>query len=131
MRVLAVGPSATELELAAERADDLLGALASLADGGVDAVVVFGDLPEGRDDAVRAIVDRAPDVPVIAVAGSETADELLRAGAADVVSEANREMLDRAVRCAVATARLRARIRGLEERLAELSKVDDPAPESG
>jgi DNA-binding NarL/FixJ family response regulator len=121
MHVLAVGAGAIELGRVSERADDLLGALASVADGDVDAVVVLGELPDARAvDAVRAIRDRSPEIPVVVVAEPGD-DELREAGAADVVSSsAGAEVVDRAVRSAVTVARLRARIRDLELRLAEL-----------
>jgi DNA-binding NarL/FixJ family response regulator len=125
MHVLAVGAGSPELERASEAAEDLLGALASLADGGIDAVVVLGDLPDApAADAVRAIRERSPQVPVIVV-GDPAEDELQEAGAIDVVdADAGSELVDRAVRYAVTVGRLRARILDLEARLAELEPDD-------
>jgi DNA-binding NarL/FixJ family response regulator len=133
MRVLVVGAGTTELDRGRERADDLLGALARLADAGVDAVVVLGDLPDARaGDAVRAIHDRSPQTPVIVIAEPADADELRAEGAADVVETGPApELVDRAVRCAVTIGRLRARVRELEAMLARLETGDDGAPGAG
>lgn len=127
IQVLAVGADVADLRGAAETADDLLGALARLADGGIDVVVLTLDLPDGQGaDAIRALTERAPDVPVIALAGDGRVDEALAAGATDVVPEdGGGELLARAIRCAVSLRRLRAEIRRLRERLAE---VDPEGP---
>ena len=121
IHVLAVGAGVAELVGAAETADDLLGALARLADGGIDVVVLSLDLPDGQGvDAVRALTERAPDVPVIALADEGRLDEALVAGATDVVpQDGGGELLTRAIRYAVSLRRLRAEIRRLKGRLAE------------
>jgi DNA-binding NarL/FixJ family response regulator len=130
IRVLAVGAGSTEPNAATGRADDLLGALASLADAEVDVVVVLGDLPDASAaDAVRSIRDRSPLTPVIAVAEPDEADRLREAGAADVVgATSDAGLIDRAVRCAATEGRLRARIRELEARLTGLEAGDDEVP---
>jgi len=130
IHVLAVGADAAGLPGVAETADDLLGALARLADGGIDVVVLCFDLPDGPGaDAVRALTERAPDVPVIALAEDGRVDEALAAGATDVVpQDGGGEPLARAIRYAVSLRRLRAEIRRLRERLAE---VDPEAPARG
>ena len=131
IHVLAVGAGAAELGGAAETADDLLGALARLADGGIDVVVLSLDLPDGQGvDAVRALTERAPDVPVIALTADGLVDEALAAGATDVVPEdGGGELLTRAIRYAVSLRRLRAEIRHLQGRLADADP--DAQPQGG
>jgi diguanylate cyclase (GGDEF)-like protein len=107
--VLAVGADVPDVAGAAmERADDLLGALARLADGGIDVVVLSPELPDGQGgDAIRAVRERA-DVPIVALAAPD-ADDALRAGATDVVpASGDEEMVTRAVRYAVALHAMRA-----------------------
>lgn len=109
-----------------ETADDLLGALAELAGGGIDVVLLALDTPEAPGvDAVRSIRERAPDVPVIGVLAADDADRdtqsvdriggadraglaerAIDAGASDVVSAASPELLPRAVRYATSLRRL-------------------------
>lgn len=111
--VLAVGLDPGELEGATvETADDLLGALARVADGGVDVVLLALDLPDGQGaDAVSSIRERAPDVPVIAVASGEGGERAIDAGASDVVpSEAGPELLSRAIRYATSLQRIQAEL---------------------
>lgn len=121
-----------------ETADDLLGALAQLAGGGVDVVLLALDTPDAPGvDAVRSIRERAPDVPVIGVLSPDDADRdahgadgigaadraglaerAIDAGASDVVSAASPELLARAVRYATS-------LRRLEDELERGRFVDD------
>jgi DNA-binding NarL/FixJ family response regulator len=121
INVLAVGTGVEGLDVRVEVADDLLGALARLADGGIDVVVVSLELPDGRGaDVVRAVLERAPAVPVVAVADAAEAEEALEAGAADVVpAAAGAELLTRAIGCAFAVSEMRAEIGRLERMLAD------------
>lgn len=114
---LAVGVEPGELDGASvETADDLLGALARLADGGIDVVLLALDLPDGQGlDAVRAVRERSPNVPVIAIAGPEDAERAIDAGASDAVPpDGSPELLSRAVRYATALQRLQADSRRLQ-----------------
>lgn len=109
--VLAVGFEPGEIEgVTVETAEDLLGALARVADGGVDVVLLSLDLPDGEGaDAVRSIRERAPDVPVIAVASGAGGERAIDAGASDVVpSDAGPDLLSRAIRYATSLERMRA-----------------------
>lgn len=111
--VLAVGFDPGEIEgVTVDAADDLLGALARVADGGVHAVLLALDLPDGQGlDAVRSLRERAPDVPVIAVATGDDAERAIDAGASDVVpSDAGPELLSRAIRYATSLQRLQAEL---------------------
>lgn len=113
INVLAVGFDAGELDgVSVETADDLLGALARLADGGIDVVLLALDLPDGRGtDAVRSIRDRAPDVPVIAIVTGEGGERAIDEGASDVVAaDASPELLSRAIRYATALRRMEAEL---------------------
>lgn len=113
-RVLAVGIDPGELDGATiDLADDVLGAIAQLADGGVDAVLLALDLPDAEGaDAVLEVRERDPEVPVIAVAGPELAERAIDAGAGDVVPvDASADTLSRAVRYAVSLHALRAQLR--------------------
>jgi diguanylate cyclase (GGDEF)-like protein len=121
-----------------ETADDLLGALAQLAGGGVDVVLLALDTPDAPGvDAVRSIRERAPDVAVIGVLSADDADRdtqgadgagaadragiaerAIDAGASDVVSAASPELLARAVRYATS-------LRRLEDELERGRFVDD------
>jgi len=111
--VLAVGFDPGELEgVTVEAADDLLGALARVADGGVHVVLLALDLPDGEGiPAVRSIRERAPDVPVIAVATGGGAGRAIDAGASDVVPpDAGPELLLRAIRYATSLQRMQAEL---------------------
>lgn len=110
VNVLAVGFPLDELEGASvETAEDLLGALARLADGGVDVVLLSLELPEAQGaDAVLAVRQRAPETPVIAVDDGSGAERAIEAGASDVVPrDGGPDLLARAVRYAVALDRMR------------------------
>lgn len=109
IRVLAVGVDPAGLEGASvDSADDLLGAIARLADGGIDVVVLSLELPDGGGvDAVRAVRERAPDVPVIAVTERDQAERAIDAGASDVVPpDADPDLLARAIRYATSLQRI-------------------------
>jgi len=113
VNVLAVGVAVDDLKGASvETADDLLGALARLADGGVDVVLLSLELPDAQGaDAVRTVRERAPETPVIAVDDGGGAEHALAAGASDVVpSDGGADLLARAVRYAVALDRLRTEL---------------------
>jgi diguanylate cyclase (GGDEF)-like protein len=117
LHVLAVGHDPGALEgVSVETADDLLGALARLSDGGVDLVLLALDLPDGEGvGAIRSVRELAPDVPVIAVDGDGDGERALQAGAADVVpSDVEPELVARAVRYAVALHRMRDEMRRRE-----------------
>jgi PleD family two-component response regulator len=113
-RVLAVGLDPGELPgCRVETADDLLGALATFADGDVEVVLLSLDLPDAQGpDAVRALRERAPQVPVVALAvGEDDAREAIGAGARDALPvDAEPGLLLRAARHAVEVARLEAEL---------------------
>lgn len=116
LKVLAVGFEAGELRgVSVETADDLLGALARISGGGVDVVLLSLDLPDGGGvDAVRAVRDRAPDVPVIAIA-TEHGERAIDEGASDVLAaDAGPELLSRAIRYATALGRMEAELQRRE-----------------
>ncbi len=111
--VLAVGFDPGELEgVTVEAADDLLGALARVADGGVHVVLLALDIPDGQGiEAVRSIRERAPDVPVIAVGTGDDAERAIDAGASDVVPpDGGPELLSRAIRYATSLQRMQAEL---------------------
>jgi diguanylate cyclase (GGDEF)-like protein len=112
--VLAVGMDPGSIAgFTVEIAEDLLGALAHLADGGIDAVLVSLDLPDATGaDVVRSIRERAPDVPVIAVsAGGADPAEAIDAGASDVLPQgAGPELVERALRYAAAIRTMQAEL---------------------
>jgi diguanylate cyclase (GGDEF)-like protein len=111
--VLVVGFEPGEIGgVTVETADDLLGALARVGDGGVDVVLLALDLPDGGGaDAVRSIRERAPDVPVIAVTAGEGGERAIDAGASDVVpSDAGPDLLSRAIRYATSLQRMQAEL---------------------
>jgi two-component system cell cycle response regulator len=113
VNVLAVGADPGEIrDASVEAVDDLLGALARLSDGGIDAVLVTFHLLDGQGlEAVRSIRERAPDVPVIAVAAEEEAQRALDAGASDVVpAEATSDLVARAIRYVTSLQRMEAEL---------------------
>jgi diguanylate cyclase (GGDEF)-like protein len=117
IHVLAVGVDIGEIDGASvEAAEDLLGALARLADGGIDVVLLSLELPDGQgDDAVRSVRERAPDVPLIAVADGAWEHRAREAGAADVVpTDGGPELVARAIRYAVALHRMGTELRRRE-----------------
>jgi diguanylate cyclase (GGDEF)-like protein len=116
--VLAVGLEPTDAgDATVEVADDLLGALARLADGGVDVVLLslgIGDVADGTGEAeaIRSIRERAPTVPVIAIAGPDSHPErAIDAGASDVLpADAPPALLERAIRYATDLQRMEAEL---------------------
>jgi diguanylate cyclase (GGDEF)-like protein len=112
--VLAVGVDPGELDgFVVQTADDLLGALAHLADGAIDVVLVSLELPDAAgDDVIRSLRERAPDVPVIAVvAGDADPADAIDAGASDVLPDgAGPELVERALRYAVTIAEMRTEL---------------------
>jgi GGDEF domain-containing protein len=114
IHVLAVGFDPGELDDASvETVDDLLGALARLADGGIDVVLLSFDLPDGDGiDALLSVRERAPQVPVIVHADEGWGPRALEAGADDVVpADGEPDLVGRAVRYAVALHRMRGELR--------------------
>ena len=115
LSVLAVGLDPGPLEgCTLERAEDLLGALANLADGGIDVVVTSLDLPDATGtDVIVSLRERAPDVPVIVV-GDALAEPMdaFGAGASDVVPpDAAADLVARAVRYAATLRKVEAGLR--------------------
>ena len=115
LAVLAVGVDPGPLEgCTLERAEDLLGALANLADGGIDVVVTSLDLPDATGtDVIVSLRERAPDVPVIVV-GDALAEPMdaFGAGASDVVpADAAADLVARAVRYAATLRNVEAGLR--------------------
>lgn len=115
LSVLAVGVDPGPLEgCTLERAEDLLGALANLADGGIDVVVTSLDLPDATGtDVIVSLRERAPDVPVIVV-GDALAEPMdaFGAGASDVVpQDAAADLVARAVRYAATLRKVEAGLR--------------------
>jgi diguanylate cyclase (GGDEF)-like protein len=110
--VLAVGLGTPEIAGAeVDTADDLLGALATLADGGVDVVLLSLDLGDTSGaEAIRSIRERAPAVPVIGLGGEE-AERAIDAGASDVLpADAPPALVERAIRYATDLQRLQAEL---------------------
>ena len=114
LAVLVVGIDPPRLEgPAVGSADDLLGALAHLSDGGIDVVCTSLDLPDAQGlDVVRSFRELASDVPVVVV-GTAGVDPQLAfdAGATDVIpAEAPPDLVGRAVRYAATVQRLSAEL---------------------
>ena len=115
LAVLAVGVDPGPLEgCTLERAEDLLGALANLADGCIDVVVTSLDLPDATGtDVIVSLRERAPDVPVIVV-GDALAEPMdaFAAGASDVVPNgAAADLVARAIRYAATRREVEAGLR--------------------
>lgn len=112
--VLTVGIDLRIEGASVESADDLLGALTRLADGGVDVVLLWLGLEDTPAlEAIRAIRDRAPSVPVIAIATEAEPDpsRALDAGASDVLPhDPAPELVTRAVRYATDLQRMEAEL---------------------
>ena len=110
LSVLVVGMDAGRLEgPAVESADDLLGALAHLSDGGIDVVCTSLDLPDAHGlDVIRSFREQASDVPVVVV-GTAGVDPQLAydTGATDIIpADASADLVARAVRYAATVQRL-------------------------
>ncbi|HET7928039.1 MAG TPA: diguanylate cyclase [Actinomycetota bacterium] len=115
LSVLAVGVDPGALEgCTLERAEDLLGALANLAGGGIDVVVTSLELPDATGtDVIASLRERAPDVPVIVV-GDALAEpkDAFEAGASDVLpADAAADLVARAVRYAATLRNVEAGLR--------------------
>jgi len=115
LSVLAVGVDPGSLEgCTLERAEDLLGALANLADGGIDVVVTSLDLPDATGtDVVVSLRERAPEVPVIVVGGADAEPmDAFGVGASDVLPpDAAADLVARAVRYAATLRKVEAGLR--------------------
>ena len=95
-----------------ETAADLATALARLAEGGIDVVLLDPSIGEG---ALAAVMEHAPDVPVVAIIGSgdgNAASAALAAGARDYLlgPVLEPEVVRRAVRYALERSRLQAEL---------------------
>jgi diguanylate cyclase (GGDEF)-like protein len=115
LSVLAVGVDPGSIEgCVVETADDMLGALAHLSDGGIDVVYASLHLPDASGaDVVVSLRERAPDVPVIAVAEEQgDLSAALRAGASDVLPpDAATETVARSLRYATSLQKVEAELR--------------------
>jgi len=115
LSVLAVGVDPGALEgCTVETADDMLGALAHLADGGIDVVVASLHLPDASGtDVIVSLRERAPEVPVIVVGDAEAEpSEAFGAGASDVLPpDAAADLVARAIRYAVTLRKVEAGLR--------------------
>ena len=89
LAVLAVGVDPGRLEgFAVESAEDMLGALAHLSDGGIDVICASLDLPDAQGpDVIRSLREQASDVPVVVLGGAGDPRAALRAGASDVLPD--------------------------------------------
>lgn len=106
IRVLALEPApAAGFEgVTVERIDGLEAALARLAEGGIDVVLIPYTAGAGHLTAVR---EQAPDVPIVAVAAEAEGPEALEAGAHDHVGrDVDAPTLRRALRYATSLHRL-------------------------
>jgi diguanylate cyclase (GGDEF)-like protein len=92
LSVLAVGVDPGALEgCTVETADDMLGALAHLADGGIDVVVASLDLPDASGiDVIVSLRERAPEAEPSDAFGAGASDVLPPDAAADLVARAIR-----------------------------------------
>ena len=113
LAVLAVGVDTGRLEgFAVESAEDMLGALAHLSDGGIDVICASLDLPDAQGpDVIRSLREQASDVPVVVLGGAGDPRAALWAGASDVLpDEASGDLVARSVRYAATVQRLRAEL---------------------
>ena len=115
LSVLAVGVDPGALEgCTVETADDMLGALAHLAGGGIDVVVASLNLPDASGtDVIVSLRERAPEVPVIVVGDGEAEpSDAFGAGASDVLPpDAAADLISRAVRYAATLRKVEACLR--------------------
>jgi diguanylate cyclase (GGDEF)-like protein len=115
LSVLAVGVDPGALEgCTVETADDMLGALAHLADGGIDVVVASLHLPDASGtDVIVSLRERAPEVPVIVVGEAEAdPSDAFGAGASDVLPpDPAADLVARAIRYAVTLRKVEAGLR--------------------
>lgn len=108
-RVLALATTPpAEMAAEVEFAEGLDAALVRLADGGIEVVLVRFD---GDPHELQAIRDRAPDLPIVAVAPSNLSAAALEAGAHDhVPPDAGARSVERAIRYATSLHLLRAEL---------------------
>jgi two-component system cell cycle response regulator len=108
-RVLALATTPpAEIAAEVELAEDLDAALDRLAGGGVQVLLVRFD---GDPRELRAIRDRAPDLPIVAVAPPDLSAAALEAGAHDhVPPDAGAPSVERAIRYATSLHLLRAEL---------------------
>jgi diguanylate cyclase (GGDEF)-like protein len=115
LSVLAVGVDPGALEgCTVETADDMLGALAHLADGGIDVVIASLHLPDASGtDVIVSLRERAPEVPVIVVGDAEAdPSDAFGAGASDVLPpDAAADLVARAIRYAATLRKVEAGLR--------------------
>lgn len=115
LSVLAVGVDPGALEgCTVETADDMLGALAHLAGGGIDVVVASLNLPDASGtDVIVSLRERAPEVPVIVVGDGEAEpSDAFAAGASDVLPpDATADLVSRAIRYAATLRKVEAGLR--------------------
>lgn len=115
LSVLAVGVDPGALEgCTVETADDMLGALAHLAGGGIDVVVASLNLPDASGtDVIVSLRERAPEVPVIVVGDGEAEpSDAFGAGASDVLPpDPAADLVARAIRYAVTLRKVEAGLR--------------------
>lgn len=95
-----------------ETAENLATALARLAEGGINVVLLN---PSIGDGALAAVMERVPDVPVVAIIGSadtEAASAALAVGARDYLlgPALEPELVRRAIRYALEWSRLQAEV---------------------
>lgn len=110
IHVLALGPAPLPEgeDLSVERADGLAPALRRLERGGVDVALV--PLSLGRE-AIAAVRERAPDVPLVAIADEADGLAALEAGADDFVDlDPDPALLRRAIRYAISLHRLQGEL---------------------
>jgi diguanylate cyclase (GGDEF)-like protein len=114
LAVLAVGVDADRLEgFSVEPAQDLLGGLAHLSDGGIDVICTTLDLPDAQGlDVVRSFGEQADDVPVVVLGTAGVDPQLaLDAGATDVIpADAPAGLVARSIRYAATVQRLSAEL---------------------
>jgi diguanylate cyclase (GGDEF)-like protein len=112
LAVLAVGVDPGALEgCTVETAEDMLGALAHLSDGGFDVVYTSLHLPDASGtDVIVSLRERAPDVHVIVVGDAEAEPGgAFAAGASDVLPpDAAADLVARAIRYAATLRKVEA-----------------------
>jgi diguanylate cyclase (GGDEF)-like protein len=115
LAVLAVGVDPGALEgCTVETAEDMLGALAHLSDGGFDVVYTSLHLPDASGtDVIVSLRERAPDVHVIVVGDAEAEPGgAFAAGASDVLPpDAATDLVARAIRYATTLRKVEAGLR--------------------
>ncbi len=112
VRVLAVAadlPSGLGPDVEVEATSDLASGLQVLSDGGIDVVLVPW---AGGTAAIDALLDAAPDVPVVVLTEEEDGVAAIHAGALEFVPPgADADTVRRAIRYAVSLHRMEAEVR--------------------